>query len=481
MDLETFIIRYITNAANALKGNAEVKKSNETVVNSYKKVDAQSSLVAKNFKRVAIQAAAALAAFFSARAISSNINQVANFADKLGKLSDALNVNIEDLSAWGDAVGLSGGSAESFQESVKTVTASLVDFATKGRSRVAPFFQALGIQMVDAKGKAREFFDVLPELAEQFQKLSKSESFGIGRKLGLDEGTINLLQRGRKEVEALVKQQRELGVVTRRQAEVAAKFNDQWTRIRHAFRTFWLQIAEQLLPVLEKFGKGIERFMVTIIRNWDKVLPILKVMGAVFMALLTPIVAIGGAIATLFLLFEDLLIYLEGGDSLIGHWIENSKELAVTFGYVKVALDALKIAYKEVGAVFAAIGGFILQLWLDILDVILMIPKAISSLVNVSASAIDSVKNLFGGDKKKRNDVVNTLHDMENSPLNTAAANQSVFSSNKSLRRNTSVSIGEINIQTEATDAQDISYGIANGMRDEIRQLFDTADDGLLA
>lgn len=42
---------------------------------------------------------------------------------------------------------------------------------------------------------------VLPELAESFEKLSKQESAALGQKLGLDQGTIMLLRRGRREVE----------------------------------------------------------------------------------------------------------------------------------------------------------------------------------------------------------------------------------------------------------------------------------------
>ena len=74
-----------------------------------------SSIVAK-LGVLSAGAAAALSVF-------SRFGEYVGQADAMGKLANALDVDIEKMHAWGEAAARAGGSVESFQGSLQSLTA----------------------------------------------------------------------------------------------------------------------------------------------------------------------------------------------------------------------------------------------------------------------------------------------------------------------------------------------------------------------
>ena len=144
----------------------------------------------------------------------------------IGKFSEALGYNIEEVDAWGEAAVRNGGSAEAFRSSIQGLDSSLTEMKLTGGGGVAETFAQLGISAQDAEGKMKGAFDLLPEIASSFEGLSKQESANLGAKLGLDQGTILMLQQGRVAVDDLVEKQRQLGGRTKEGYKASAEFND---------------------------------------------------------------------------------------------------------------------------------------------------------------------------------------------------------------------------------------------------------------
>ncbi len=452
-------------------------------------------------------------------AIVKGINNAANFADRLDELSKALDVNVEDLSVWGDAVKLNGGTAEGFQDTVKQMTASLADFATKGTSRTAPFFQALGIQMVDATGKARNFFEILPELSDAFQKLGRQQSFGIGQKLGLDQGTIMLLQQGSKEVDRIIKRQKELGVVTKLDAEIAAKFNDAWDDTAHAFRSVFLAIGAYVLPGFTKVLSIVERVGLWFKSHSDFIIGAVIALGtavAVFLVppliraaaaalvLYAPFLLIGAAVAALVvgfgLLYDDIQNFLAGNKSAIGYIVEKWPLVGeILIGLIKVA----KQLWAALQPVFDFIGDGlkgIFNLGVEIIEVIL---KAIGGIVTGISKALglyEKIKGFATNGEDRNLTVTQRLRKElggEDVEQNISAANRAVSVANatplnaqnltdiNSARtannKTINVQTGPITVTTQATDAQGISFAFSGELKNAMRQTISAYDDGILA
>lgn len=493
--LETFIILFKGDSTDLKKGSDEAKKTVDTLDNSLKNTNALTTTVGNSFKGMIRQATGALAAVVGIAGFIGSVKSAITIADNLGKLSKALDVNIEELGAWGDAVQKSGGTAEGFYGTVTSMTAALSDFAAKGTSRVAPFFEQLGIRMTDARGKARAFLDLLPEIATSFERLGKAESLGIGQKLGLDQGTILLLQKGRTEVELFVKQQKELGVVTKKNAETAGKFKDQWDNFTHAFRSVALTANSSILPFFTALLRIFEKLAIYLRENPHLLASIGIALGALFTAF-APVAAIIAAIGTaLVLLHDDYEHFQQGHESLIGKIVTDWPKTAAVFKFVLQVLQnvfqtIVKVFEKLIGSIdtivtsFSGLGNVVTEVWKEIVS-------TITNAIDLVSNAIDKVTNVYkkaksaiglGGNENLEANIISTqrlVSEANQSPLNSLSTN-SILNSSKALTRNTTVQVGDVTIETAATDAKEIAGVFSSSLEDQIRQAINNYDDGVL-
>ena len=540
--LETFIILFESDSEQVKKGAAQAKEVTDKLNKSLASTDTVAGKLGSSFKNLVSNASGALLGLLSVGAIIGGIKAAATYADKLDELSKALGVNIEELSAWGDAVQMSGGTAEGFQETLKSMSASLAAFATKGKSLLAPFFKELGIKMVDARGKARSVIDILPELADAFQKLGKEEAFGMGRKMGLDQGTIMLLQGGRREVDALIARQKELGVVTKEDGEIAAKFNDQLDDTAHSFRSLFTVVGRFVLPAFTDVLKMFERVAVFFRKNSDFIIGGLIGIGSAILYFVTPAIlsmlaalapflliaaAVGAVVGLFALLYDDLKNFEKGNQSVIGELIKKWPVVGdILKNLIKVAelvLDAfmgiknllvnlfldplnawtifrtsvnngvnnLLQTFPQIGKaidyimeMFGKAGDFIGDVWDSIIVSIQKAIAVVMGAVSTVSGAYDKVLSFLGVDTKATTVAVqasqHALGVASASPLSSQTSG-SILSSTKSLNKNTTVEIGAVNVQTQATDASGIAGAIGNDLNVQMRQVINNFDDGVLA
>ena len=288
-----------------------------------------SSIVAK-LGVLSAGAAAALSIF-------SRFGEYVAQADAMGKLADALDVDIEKMHAWGEAAARAGGSVEGFQGSLQSLTAQLARQATTGTSRAARLLEGVGIDAGEV-GRQRQAFDVMMELAEKAETMGKQEFFGLGRSLGLDQGTIMLLQQGRAALKEQIRLQKEFGVYTKEDAKVTANWNDRVADFGQVMKSFSAIIFRMVLPAMTKFVEYVNK-AVAFLRKHEKfvqaffiglaavitgvLLPALAKMAAAWLAnpMTLTIMAIVAALALLAAVIEDLVIWANDGPSAFaGLW-----------------------------------------------------------------------------------------------------------------------------------------------------------------
>lgn len=540
LDVFTFIFE--SDASKLKAGTDEAKKSADDVTKAMFDADHAASALGEGLKEVAIEAAAAIGALFAIDHVMDMVREQAEFADKLGKTAQMLEVNVSDLHAWGEAAARSGGSVEAFTESLKGVQAGLAMVATTGHSRAAPFFEELGIAMTDASGKARNVMDLLPEIASKIEGMGHAESTGLLRKMGFDDGTIILLQQGKKAVDELVARQKALGVVTKEDAEIAEKFNDQLDDVRQMLNRIYLTIGTLILPgftwMLQKFeavymairehsdtfavlGKGLLIVAGIITAVY---LPAIASAAVATIAATWPFLLIAAAVAALFLAFDDLITYLNGGKSIIGDFIsqfpllENSLRAAI--GVVQYAADMivllmqaiwdaitlgpakafdlagergeemakrLREAFAGMKENIAAVADFLTEKWQGFLDLLKKIPDLISGLLSKAGNFLGALgigaaitaapaaalpPDVQSGLAAGQSAIAET-----NTPLSSLTGT-SLAAGNTSNSSNT-VQIGKIEVNTQATDAQGISQGIGDGLDQHLRHALDQNSDGV--
>lgn len=423
--LETFYILFKSDASDVKKGAEEAEKSTKKLDESLKNVNQGATKVGQSFVELARAAATFLGVATAAHAVLNGITEANNYALQLGDASRALGVNAEELDLWGNVVKRTGGSVEGFQQSLKGLAEHL------GTS-------------------ANVALKALPQLAGVFERLGRFRALQYGKMLGLDESTILLLQQGRREVEAVIQRQKELGTVTQASIENSQKYRIAQNELGTAFRSLYLELGQTVIPILTRFYNFLVPIVEYIKRHKDLVIGAFIGIGIAAAIMLAPFIAANAAviaiaagiaafIALVAIAYEDIQAFLHGHNSLIGDILKRWPLVGTVVGAV---VDSWK---QKIHALIAAFKFF--------------------------QNLIGKISDYFKGDSKVTLDIQNgqNLIGTAGASAIGAQTSNSIFNS-QAFDRNSSINTGPITINTQATDAVGISKGLGKGIQEHLWQ-----------
>lgn len=300
-----------------------------------------------------VRAAAAGAAAITGLTVAST-----RASDEQGKLADEIGDTVENIDALQFALKRSGGSADGMVSSLRNLAIRASE-AARGVGSGVEAFGLLGISAADSNGNLKNTSDLMLEVSQRFQGLSRAKQIELADKLGIRD-SIRLLQQGPRAIRELTDEARLLGVTTAEDAAIAAEFQDSltdlWGIVKHVSRTFTRQFVPIIKELTDSFIDWWKTNRAMIEQNlpeWiDKVTTALKLMviatgawlamrlvshvmtlitlfkglsvavlAANAAALLLPTLIAAG-VAALALLVEDAKTFFEGGESFIGDMIE---------------------------------------------------------------------------------------------------------------------------------------------------------------
>lgn len=279
---------------------------------------------ADGFANVAASAAKFLALVGGTMAVKRFIEQTVESSAALDRLSKNLQEGVSTVSAWSNSAELAGGSAEGLQGTLDMLSKSQTELQLTGQSQLIPYFSALGVSIADASGKARSGNDVLLDLADRFSKMDRTTANNMGRMMGIDQGTMNLLLKGRKEVELMVARQKEYGAVTKQQAEESSRLKLAMTESKQSFEAFGRELLSAAMPALEGLFSMMKDFGAWMQENKEFVNAFLTIiavgLGAIAAATIPinlTVVAVVALTAAIAALWQDYQTWKRGGDSFI--------------------------------------------------------------------------------------------------------------------------------------------------------------------
>ena len=305
---------------------------------------------AEGFNEVAKSATKFLAIIGGTVAIKRFIEQTVESSAALDRLARNLNENVNAVSAWSNAAEVAGGSASGLQGSLDMLSQAQTELQLTGQSALIPYFSALGISMADVNGKAKPVSDILLDLSDRFSRMDRTTANNMGRMMGLDQGTMNLLLKGRAEVETMIRRQKEYGAVTKQQAEESSRLKEMMVQSRQSFEAFGRELLSAAMPALEGLFKLFEGLGDWMRENKEFVQTFLTIMAAGLVGIgvaVTPInltiaavTALGAAIA---LLWQDYQTWKRGGDSFIdwSKWEPGFKAAGAGIRWLKDLLEDL--------------------------------------------------------------------------------------------------------------------------------------------
>lgn len=543
MLLDIFTILFESDAKKLDAGLKKSDKAADDLVDSLKKVDKQADGAGSSFAGMASKALGALAAVASVGSvISGTISKAADVA-AIGQTADALGVAVEELDAFGRAAQAMGGDAQGARDSVTDMAESIGEALQDVESGRAKTFDALGVSLRGVDGQAVDAVEGILRLSDAVQGMIKEEAVFRIKELGItDNRTVEMVLKGRKELEKMLQVQKDSGVITKEQAKQAQEFTLSMNRLRGSLDTAGTGFMTLLIPALEK---GVE--WLTKIVDWANenktvitgffiaiagivaavYLPAMISAGIATLAATWPILAIGAAIAVaaaaFALIYDDIMNFIEGNDSMIGQLVSQYpiigdvidtvvaafKQLmewgGIAFDFLKSGASSLLDVYKSFGKGIVAVFEFIGAMWKAQFDFIM---AGIDAVVSGLASAASFFG--FGGDEdeaavdignggnpgagagvgteradatpkdgisvnaNKVNEAVaagkQQVAVASASPLNSTTSS-SISNSVASTNKETNVQVGELIVQTPATDTDGIMAAGKGSLENQLAQL----------
>ncbi len=238
------------------QASASLKQTGEEATTTAKLLDAQGRAGAAFFTRLRNEALGFFAVIAGATGVKDLIRDITQGDAATGRLAHNLDMSTDTLAAWEGAAKRAGGSAQGMDGSLQGLMQQFQTFVINGESSTIPFLRALGVNAVDLNTKKlRPLGDVLLDLADKFSQMDPAAATSWGEKIGLDQGTINLLEKGRGEVQKLRDQQKQLGVPTDADATRAQGLQKDLLDIQQQITSLARAILNDLSPYIDKLLK----------------------------------------------------------------------------------------------------------------------------------------------------------------------------------------------------------------------------------
>ena len=327
-------------------------------------------------------------------------NAISNFSEYTTQLSNAAAItgaSVQSINALGGALKRFGGNADSAINAIKSINQHLHD-AKFGGGALLEISKKYGV--VISKGATAE--QTLLNLAKQMGRYDRQTRIAIASQLGLDEAMIRAFADGGKELEQLINKQKKLNIIDPRDEKIAQKFSYALLDLKDIFTALMRDFARVILPSFTKllnlftsFVEFLRKHKIFVTAFFAGILvaltPILLTLGKMAVAsslAFAPFYAIGAIIASLALVFEDLLYYFQGYDSVTGNLVKKFPLLAPLIEPLRSIVLGIYDTFKSIYTLITE------PSWDNLSKVFKNVGNVIKSLIEIPIKAI---KNIIDG------------------------------------------------------------------------------------
>ncbi len=179
----------------------------------------------------------------------------ANFGEEALKTSQRLGLTVEKTTALQYAAHLADVPVMTLERGLQTLALRAVE-AARGSGEGAKLFASLGISATDTAGKVKPLDHLFFEFQDRLKAVGNQAEFVEAGVSGLGKGFrefVPLIRQGSDATKAMMEEGRKHGVVmSRDQAEAAAKFNDELKRLDAQVNGVKLSIGNALIPTMRE-------------------------------------------------------------------------------------------------------------------------------------------------------------------------------------------------------------------------------------
>lgn len=364
-------------------------------------------------EKINVSAAAVVAGVAAATAaIVIFSNHIVGLASDITNFSVRSGIAADDLQRLAALGGTVGASMESIAKGAENASLAITEAAQGGTA--ADDFERLGIATHDAEGNLLSGADAFYELARAAQALEGGERVEVLKLMGRAGVQLGaLMGEGAEGIREQVEAMGDFTGLSDEARLAANRLEMKQAALGLAFTSVESKLAEVLLPAVEAVTgalTGMAAGFIYLIEKKNLITAFLIVIGAglaglviqfnlvtvagitaagsmalAWIAAAAPFIAIAVAIALAVVTIDDLLTYMDGGQSVIGDFIWALSE----FTPIANILDTLRMAWDLMVAAFSLGKMVVAKLWSDMVAAIV---TAVPGIVGVA----DTIKAAFG-------------------------------------------------------------------------------------
>lgn len=450
--------------------------------------------------------------------IKSQLTEFTDAALEVDTASKTLGMDIKEFQGWQNAAEKVGLEMQDLVQLFGDVSDRMYDAVLHDSGPFKDAVDDIGISLKGVKEGATSSADMLLQFARAVEKMPKDKAHGLLTQYGFDPESIKLIMMGEKELEKLIKTGKEKARFDKQDIENAQKLREAQQRLNTAWRTISALFASTVSPAVTFLTNLLSDLLGWVKENKQFVIVFFTLLAGVITTLMlpaltamataawaaiapfTPLIAIIGAIG---LVIEDLITYIQGGESeLSNFWsvFGSGEEIGAQF---KSLWEGIKSVLESVWEALKAISKFFILIFSltgeGVIAAIDGIWKGITNLYNTLVEMLnwvaqklynllpDWIKDWLGGDESSRPEETKAeakpggvadsmrVDDVRPSilPPQVRAGDArpgSVSNVNNSRQMTSTTNVGEVKVYTQATDAEGMAQGVVPALRNQTAQ-----------
>ncbi|HHZ7690258.1 TPA: hypothetical protein ACWL66_003859, partial [Morganella morganii] len=331
--------------------------SNEVVTqkkvqNELNKTDTQYQKAGESVAGFAKKALTAVGLFMSASALVGESVARAAEIESLDKFGKKINVATADVDAFAGSVAELGGTREAAQSDMEAMAKSF--------------------------GFAGNSMEKILRTADKVQGMKFDKAKATLGALGVsDDKTVELMMKGRKELERMMRVQKEYSGITRESIEQSVKFNKSMQSFKQSSGLLKNSFLEMVIPILATGLEWVSKFVGFCKENKTLItgffiavgialatyyVPPMLAAAAATLAATLPIIAIIAVIALLAaafaLVYDDIMNFIDGNDSMIGRILDKYPALKTV---ILALWDAFKVLFDFIKTVVKVVADIVVD------------------------------------------------------------------------------------------------------------------------
>lgn len=450
--------------------------------------------------------------------IKSQFAEFTEAALEVDTASKTLGMDIKEFQGWQNAAEKVGLETRDLVQLFGDVSDRMYDAVLHDSGPFKDAVDDIGISLKGVKEGATSSADILLQFARAVEKMPKDKAHGLLTQYSFDPESIKLIMMGEKELEKLIKTGKEKVRFdkqdienAKKQKEAQQRLNDAWEAISALFASTVspaITFLTNLLGDLLGWVKENKQFVIVFFTALAGVitalmLPALTAMATAAWAAIAPFTPLIAAIGAIALVVDDLITYINGGESaLSGLWamFGTGDEIGARFKAIwegiKTILggvwDALSGVAKLFNSILTLDGKGVIEALKVIWGGISKINDVLVEMLNWVAQKLynllpDWIKDWLGGDESSRPEetkaeaapggVADSMRvgDVRPSilPPQVRAGDArpgSVSNVNNSRQMTSTTNVGEVKVYTQATDAEGMAEGVVPALRNQTAQ-----------